>query len=152
MLTRLTKAMNKKDKGFTLIELLVVIIIIGILSAIAIPIFLSQRKKGVDASIKSDLKQYAVQVETYYTDNQTYPPSVVAGAAGTDVTLGASVTGATTGTVTVSPGNVLVYTLDSTGTYKICGWNTGGTATSSALLFKYDSASGGLMPDKQTSC
>ena len=55
MLARIRKSMEEKDQGFTLIELLVVIIIIGILAAIAIPVFLNQRKKAVDASIKSDL-------------------------------------------------------------------------------------------------
>jgi len=50
---------KKQDEGFTLIELLVVIIIIGILAAIAIPVFLNQRKKGVDASLKSDLRTVA---------------------------------------------------------------------------------------------
>ncbi|HET6818188.1 MAG TPA: prepilin-type N-terminal cleavage/methylation domain-containing protein, partial [Mycobacteriales bacterium] len=57
------------EGGFTLIELLVVIIIIGILAAIAIPVFLNQRKKGYDAQAKSDLRNAATAEETYLTDN-----------------------------------------------------------------------------------
>ncbi len=146
MFARLEKATKDKDKGFTLIELLVVIIIIGILAAIAIPIFLNQRKKGVDASIKSDVKQFATQVETYYTDNQAYPPSIgYAATGGSDITVGGE-------TVTVSDGNFLKYTNDGDGTYTICGYNPSGTAdNATTAVFKYDSAEGGLKSAK-TAC
>ena len=76
MFARIRKSMDEKDQGFTLIELLVVIIIIGILAAIAIPVFLNQRQKGWDAQAKSDLKNMATAQETYLTDSGGYTSSV----------------------------------------------------------------------------
>ena len=72
MLARIRKA-EQNDKGFTLLELLVVVIIIGILSAIAIPTFLKQREKGWDKAVKSDLRNNALKMEEYLDDNGTYP-------------------------------------------------------------------------------
>ena len=72
MLARLIKAREENEEGFTLIELLVVIIIIGILAAIAIPVFLSQRKKGYDSAAKSDLRNFATAEESYLTDFDSY--------------------------------------------------------------------------------
>lgn len=67
MLEKLRK--DRGEEGFTLIELLVVIIIIGILAAIAIPVFLNQRAKGWDAAVQSDLRNAATAQETYLTEN-----------------------------------------------------------------------------------
>jgi type IV pilus assembly protein PilA len=59
----------REEGGFTLIELLVVILIIGILAAIAIPQFLSQKSKAVDAGAKTLAGTAEVTAETYATDH-----------------------------------------------------------------------------------
>ncbi len=145
MIARVRKSMDEKDKGFTLIELLVVIIIIGILAAIAIPVFLNQRKKAVDASIKSDLRTVANELETYYVDKQVYPGAITA-VSGT-INIGVSGSGGTG--VKLSPGNVVgVAVLGTTG-YCIHGTNPNGTDT---IGFYYGSSDGGLQPAGSTSC
>lgn len=71
MIARIRKSMQEKDQGFTLIELLVVMIIIGILAAIAIPVFLNQRKKAVDTAAKSDVSVLGKELATHYVDATT---------------------------------------------------------------------------------
>src|SRR5437899_10075223 len=62
----------QSESGFTLIELLVVVAIIGILAAIAIPQFAAYRKRGYEATLKSDLRNAATSEEAYFAQTQTY--------------------------------------------------------------------------------
>lgn len=62
----------RSESGFTLIELLVVVAIIGILAAIAIPQFAAYRKRGYEATLKSDLRNAATAEEAYFAQTQTY--------------------------------------------------------------------------------
>ena len=101
--------MKTSDRGFTLIELLIVVVIIGILSAIAIPKFASTKEKSYLATMKSDLGNLVTAQEGYLGDNGVYYGGAVPSLAlpyrpssGTTVTIVAVVPGGWSASATYS--------------------------------------------------
>jgi type IV pilus assembly protein PilA len=122
------------DSGFTLIELLVVVIIIGILAAIAIPVFLSQRDKAHAASAVSDIRNLAGFEELYLSDAGSYGTIAQIQAAEPRLRISTGVTL-----------TVVRYKDDK-------GYCLSAAQAQSTVTRYYDSQGGGLQPSSATGC
>jgi len=149
----ITRLRNKKDdEGFTLIELLVVVVIIGVLVAIAVPVYLNYRKGAADKSAQSDVRGAVSTIEQYYTDNgNTYPKLDQKNKAASFALVDGSTAVASTapaGWVTLSEKTTMTYLIGTSSgaapnitisTYIVCADNGNG----SGKLYVYNSSVGG---------
>lgn len=112
-----------RDAGFTLMELLIVIALIGILAAIAVQNVSRYRARSIDASMRSDLRNAAMAMESYYGEFFGYPSGTSA-----LLLIGYRNTGGVTLTINVT----------SPSTYTLTAVRPAGTQAS----FTFDSSTG----------
>jgi len=93
----------------------VLLVVLGVVAAIAIPVFLSQREKAQDTAAKADVALLGKEVATWYVDHEGGPPAVTV--SGGEYSVDHVAVGA------VSP-NVELGGITATGATDWCVWVT----------------------------
>ncbi|MGQ0552540.1 MAG: type II secretion system protein [Planctomycetota bacterium] len=63
----------RRSAGFTLVEMMIVIAILGMLAAVAIPQFLSNKQEGKSAAMVSSLSVLRTAIDSYWSQHDTFP-------------------------------------------------------------------------------